>query len=99
LGAKAGTLGFMGLTFGQLLHTVSCRSEEQTLFARRKLPTNPYLNAALAGSFGLQTLTLLVPRLRAFLGLTPVGLQDALVIGASAILPLVVNELTKRQSR
>jgi P-type Ca2+ transporter type 2C len=99
LGPKTSTLGFMGLTFGQLLHTLSCRSEQHSLFAHERLPTNPYLNAALAGSIGLQSLTLLVPGLRSFLGLTPIGLVDALVMGTSAFLPLVVNESTKGGSR
>jgi Ca2+-transporting ATPase len=95
MGPQAGTIGFMSLTFAQLLHALSCRSEQHSLFGQERLPSNPYLNVALGTSLGLQALTLLIPGLRAFLGLTPIGLIDAAVIGGTALLPLVVNETTK----
>ena len=99
MGMQAGTIGFMSLTFGQLLHALSCRSEQLSLFGREKLPTNPYLNIALGTSLGLQALTMVVPGLRSFLGLAPIGLLDAAVIGGSALLPLAVNEATKGGGR
>ncbi|MDC4206551.1 MAG: hypothetical protein MPW14_19605 [Candidatus Manganitrophus sp.] len=40
-------------------------------------------------------MTLAVPGLRGLLGLAPIGLIDGVVVGASALLPLVVNETTK----
>jgi Ca2+-transporting ATPase len=95
IGPQAGTIGFMSLTFGQLLHALSCRSEKHGLFGRRGLPANPYLNAGLGVSMALQALTLLVPGLRSFLGLGPIALIDGVVIGGSALLPLAVNEGTK----
>lgn len=95
MGAQASTLGFTSLTLTQLLHALSCRSERHSLFGREKLPANSYLNAALGASLGLQVLTLVIPGLRSFLGLTPIGLLDGAVIGAAAILPLAVNEATK----
>jgi len=51
--------------------------------------------AAVGGSLALQLLALMMPGLRALLGLTPLTLLDSVVVGASAILPLVVNEGTK----
>jgi len=99
MGAQAGTVGFMSLSFAQLLHALSCRSEQHSLFGPERLPANPYLNVALGTSLGLQALTLLVPTLRTFLGLTPIGLLDAAVIGGSALLPLAVNEATKGNGR
>jgi Ca2+-transporting ATPase len=95
MGAQAGTIGFMSLTFGQLLHALSCRSEKHSVFERNGLPSNPYLNAGLGASLALQAATLLIPGLRSFLGLAPIGLLDGLVIGGTAVLPLVVNEGTK----
>jgi Ca2+-transporting ATPase len=95
MGAQASTVGFTSLTLTQLLHALSCRSERHSLFGREKLPPNPYLNAALGTSLGIQVLTLVIPGLRSFLGLTPIGLLDGAVIGAAAILPLAVNEATK----
>jgi Ca2+-transporting ATPase len=99
MGTQAGTIGFTTLTFGQLLHALSCRSERHSVFGAERLPTNPYLTVALGTSLGLQALTLLLPGLRSFLGLAPIGLLDATVIGGSVLLPLAVNEATKEGSR
>jgi Ca2+-transporting ATPase len=100
MGPRAGTLAFMSLTTGQLLHALSCRSEERSLFrhagpAGHPLPPNRYLQAALGVSLGLQALAVIVPGLRSLLGITPLSLLDGAVIGGSALLPLAVNELTK----
>ena len=46
----------------------------------------------------MQMLTMVVPALRRFLGLTPLSLVDLAVIGGSALLPLAVNESTKKQA-
>ncbi|MEJ2091047.1 MAG: HAD-IC family P-type ATPase [Syntrophobacterales bacterium] len=96
LGAQSSTLAFHTLTTGQLLHAVSCRSEHLGLFSQESLPPNPYLRWAVGGSLALQGLTILLPGLRSLLGLTPIGLVDGLVIAAGSLLPLVVNEATKR---
>jgi Ca2+-transporting ATPase len=95
MGAQAGTIGFMSVTTAELLHALSCRSEHHSLFGKQSLPNNPYLNASLGFSLGLQVLTMAIPGLRAFLSLAPLGLLDAAVIGGAAVLPLVVNEATK----
>jgi len=96
MGPQAGSLAFHGLTLGQLLHALSCRSETRSIFDKEKLPSNKYLNLALGGSFAIQILTMFVPGLRGLLGITPVGLMDGLVIGGSAVLPFIVNEATKK---
>jgi len=100
MGARAGTLAFMSLTTGQLLHALSCRSEQRSLFglagaSDRPLPPNRYLQAALGVSLGLQALVAMVPGLRSLLGLAPLTLLDGAVIGGSALLPLAMNEFTK----
>ncbi len=95
-GAQAGTLAFMSLTSSQLLHAISCRSERLSMFDKERLPSNRYLDAALGGSFALQALTIIVPGLRGLLGTTAINVTDALVIGGSAVLPLIVNEATKK---
>jgi Ca2+-transporting ATPase len=98
-GAQAGTLAFMSLTSGQLLHALTSRSETHSLLTsdpgKAPLPPNPYLTFALLGSFVAQGLTLLVPGLRSLLGLAPISLVDGLVIGGSTLLPFIVNEQTK----
>lgn len=95
MGAPANTLAFASLTIGQLLHALSCRSRTYSIFTPGSLPANPYLMLALGGSLALQALTLFVPGLRSLLGLTPITLLDGVVIGVSALLPLVINESTK----
>jgi Ca2+-transporting ATPase len=94
-GPQAGTLAFMGLTSAQLLHALSCRSERHSVFGKDRLPPNNYLKAAIGGSLAIQTAAALVPGLRQFLGIGPIGLIDGVVIGASALLPFVINEATK----
>ena len=66
LGARAGTLTFQSLTMGQLLHSISCRSEKHSIFSGEKLPPNRYLTMALGGSFAFQMLTIFVPGLETF---------------------------------
>lgn len=95
MGPQAGTMAFMGLTLGQILHALSCRSEKYSIYDRERLPANRYLNAALAGSIGLQGLTMVVPGLRSLLGLTPISAIDWLVVGGAAVTPLLINEATK----
>lgn len=98
-GARAGTLAFMSLTTSQLLHAVSCRSEKHTMFDKERLPSNRYLDAALGGSFALQALTVALPGLRGLLGTTAITLADAVVAGGTAVIPLIVNEATKKNMR
>jgi Ca2+-transporting ATPase len=99
MGARAGTLAFQTLTISQLLHALSCRSERHRVFGEDGPPSNKHLNIALAGSMGLQALTLLVPGLRGLLGVTSVNLIDMAVIAGSALVPLAVNEITKKTIR
>jgi Ca2+-transporting ATPase len=94
-GVQAGTQAFTTLTLAQLLHTISCRSESTSVFGQRRLPPNPYLFAALGGSLLVQLLAAVVPGLRKLLGTIPLGLVDVAVAGAGAVIPFIVNELSK----
>ena len=95
VGPAAGTLAFQSLTSAQILHAISCRSEKRSIFDPVKSPPNRYLNIALIGSIGLQLAAQFVPGLRSLLGITPVTATDGLVIGATSVLPLLINEATK----
>lgn len=99
MGPRASTLAFLSLTIGQLLHTLSCRSETHTIFDRQGLPPNRYLTAALGGTFALQGLAMIIPGLRSLLGITAIGLADMLVIGGTSTVPLLVNETIKNGRR
>lgn len=95
IGPAATTLAFQGLTLGQLLHAFSCRSEHGTVLDSGRQAPNRVFDVAVGGSILLQILTMLLPGLRRFLGVTPVALVDALVIGGCSMVPLIVNEATK----
>jgi Ca2+-transporting ATPase len=95
IGARAGTLAFNSLTIGQLLHALSCRSDRQSIFTGN-LPPNWMLNVAVGGSIVLQIAAMIIPGLRSLLGMTPIGLADAAVIAGASLLPLVINEGTKK---
>jgi Ca2+-transporting ATPase len=94
-GVQAGTLAFNTLTLAQLLHSISCRSSRPVLFGGEHLAPNPYMDLALGGSLALQALAMLLPPLRGLLGTGTLGLADLGVIGAGAVVPLLVNEATK----
>lgn len=96
MGSQASSVIFMSLTMGQILHTLSCRSEEHSIFDQQKLPHNPYMDGAIIGSFALQLLPIAIPGLRNLLKLAPINFLDWIVIGGSALLPLLVNESTKK---
>ena len=98
VGARAGTVAFQSLTVTQLMHAISCRSETHSIFSKERLPPNKYLNIALGGSFALQIITMFVPWFEGLLGVTPIGIMDGLVIGGSAVLPLLINEATKESA-
>lgn len=93
--AHGSTLAFQTLTLAELVHSYACRSENQSIFSNRKLPRNPALEKALAGTAALQALTLVLPPVRRVMGNTPVGLADLLVIAAGAVGPMMANELYK----
>jgi P-type Ca2+ transporter type 2C len=92
IGATASTIGFMSLTMAQLMYALSCRSQTHSIFSGKKLPTNKYLNIALGGSFVLQIAAATVPGLKGLLQIAPINPVDIVVIGASAVLPFLVNE-------
>jgi len=94
-GPAAGTMAFQTLTISQILHAISCRSENRSIFDAEKPPPNKYLTAAVLGSLGLQFATQLIPGVRNLLGLVPLTASDALVVGAASVLPLFISEATK----
>jgi Ca2+-transporting ATPase len=85
----------MSLTLGQVLHTLSCRSETHRFFDREKMPANPYVQGAVLGSMALQLLPIFIPGLGQLMQLAPLDPLDWMVIASSAVLPLLVNEATK----
>jgi Ca2+-transporting ATPase len=98
VGARAGTLGFTSLISGQILHALSSRSERYSIFDWSPRQPNHILTFTVAGSLALQGAVFAIPWLRSLLGITSVSLADSIVMGAGAVLPLFVNEASKKLS-
>ena len=94
-GVNAATLAFQGLTLAQLFHAFSCRSEKHSIFSRERPEANRFFDISIGGSIALQVLTMVLPGLRSFLGVTPLGLADMFVVGGCSVAPLLVNEAVK----
>jgi Ca2+-transporting ATPase len=90
----AGTMGFLTLTGGQLLHALSSRSDTHTAFDTAQ-PPNPWVGLSVAGGFAVQALAAFVPTLRRWLGITPVSLGDVGVSLGLATAAFVTGESLK----
>uniref|UniRef100_B8HSP8 ATPase, P-type (Transporting), HAD superfamily, subfamily IC n=1 Tax=Cyanothece sp. (strain PCC 7425 / ATCC 29141) TaxID=395961 RepID=B8HSP8_CYAP4 len=100
IGPRASSIAFMSLSSAQLLHAVTGRSQHHRALAVGKdaLPMNPYLIAALAGSFGLQFIAGSVPWLRLLLNVEVLDALDWSVVAGSALVPFLINDLSKTVS-
>jgi Ca2+-transporting ATPase len=81
------------------MHALICRKEEHHDGIVRAAKPNPYLSWAVGGSLGFQALTLSVPPLRRFLGLSALGVADLAVVTAGALVPMVVNRLANAPAK
>jgi Ca2+-transporting ATPase len=95
LGPRAGTIGFLSLTVGQVLHMLSARSREHTIISPNRPALSQSFWCTFGAGLGLQAVALLVPGLRGLLGLVPLSPLDTGVSLLGATAPLVVNESLK----
>ena len=91
-GPEARTMAFGSLVTAQLLHALTARSDER---GPGTLPPNRPLTGLLLASVGLQAVGLLVPGVRAVLGVVPLGPLDLAVTAAAGVLPYAANEALK----
>jgi Ca2+-transporting ATPase len=91
--ARAGTITFHGLTFAQLLHAFSSRSQTRGILAEFDRPANRTLYGAVAASAGLQFAAQAIPSARRLLGLAPLRPLDLLSIGGIALGSALVNDI------
>jgi Ca2+-transporting ATPase len=89
---QARTMAFGSLATAQLLHAAACRGDEGSIATTGGLRNNPALMGALTASFALQGAAWLVPGLRSFLGVAPLGPLDAAVTLGAGLLPYVVGK-------
>lgn len=94
-GPRARTLAFMTLTSSQLLYALSMRSARP--LRRGGLKPNPMLGHAVGWSLAAQAGTVLLPLARRVLRTSPIGAADAVVVVATAVVPLLLRELLKER--
>jgi P-type Ca2+ transporter type 2C len=95
-GPQASTMAFTNFVTAGLLHAISHRSETHSIFDAERLAPNKYLTIALTASLGVQSLTLIVPGLGSFLGMSPLNPFDLTISIGTAVAPLLINEATKK---
>ncbi|MBI1980648.1 MAG: cation-transporting P-type ATPase [Methylocystis sp.] len=97
-GARASTVAFHGITCGQLLHSLACRSELRGLSFEPGRSPNVALyggvGATLLAQVGVQLFTLT----RRLLGLSPLGAGDIMRIGAIALGSSLANDIIGRMA-
>jgi Ca2+-transporting ATPase len=98
-GALAGTVGFTAITFAQLFHAVSARSETHTIFDREHLAHNRQLPLALGGTALAQVAVSFLPGMRTLLGTVPMGPVEWGTAITGALAPFLVNESLKLMRR
>jgi Cation transporting ATPase, C-terminus len=91
----AGTVSFMTLTLGRLLHAYRCRSSTHGTLNLVKRPRNRHLDLAIGGSVALQTLAGAIPGLNRLLGLSRIDVLDAAAVIARATVPYLIDESVK----
>jgi len=91
---RAVTVAFMTLSFVQIVHVFSARSQTRSAFDAR-LFTNRWLWGAVALCVLLQLAAVYVPFLRAVLHTVPLGAKDWAVVVGGSLLPLAVIEAVK----
>ena len=98
-GPQASTQAFATLTFAQLLHALTCRSEHGGLVNRSGDARRTMLDLAVGATALLQGAALFLPWTRRLLGTARPGFADCLMIGLFSTAPMLVNELLNRWER
>ncbi|MDQ0138532.1 cation-translocating P-type ATPase [Cupriavidus necator] len=96
-GPAAGTVSFMTLTLGQLLHAYNCRSDSRGMPGAAPAQHNRYLDFAVGGGMALQLLAGVIPGLRSLLRVAPVDALDLAAIAAGAAVPYWINGTARRR--
>ncbi len=96
-GARSSGTTFVALTAGQLLHALSCRSEEHNIWGGERLPANPALSRTMLALGLLTGGALLLPWSRRLLGVAGMTPGDWLLAGAAGGASYLTNEAIKAQ--
>jgi Ca2+-transporting ATPase len=91
---EARTVAFSVMVVTQLVHAFNCRSERLSLF-QSGAETNSALRGAFFVSLAVQLAVLTVPAVAPIFKVTPLAPNDWGLIGAMAVLPLILVEAMK----
>ncbi len=95
-GKRAETIAFTSLTGAQLLHTLSCRSDRNSIFNGSRTEGRSLVPLSIVTGALLQGLAVFAPWTQKLLGTTKLGTKDLLTCGASASLTFLINEGIKQ---
>ncbi len=91
---KAMTVFFAGIICMRLANSLNCRSEDASLF-KLGLFTNRWLILALISSLTFMLLAIYVPFLSKVFNTVPLGFTDWLMVGASTLSVVILDEIHK----
>ncbi len=94
-GLAPATLAFNTLTIAELFHSIRSRSNQHSIYHKKRMPPNKYLNWAVGGTLAVQIAANYIPPLRTVLGASRLGLVDFAVVFAGAGVPFFINEAVK----
>ncbi|WP_413785554.1 calcium-translocating P-type ATPase, PMCA-type [Cytobacillus sp. IB215665] len=91
---RAQTMAFLTLSFAQLFHSFNLKHEKETIF-QKGFFSNKYLIGAFIVGFGIQVLLVKIPFFHPFINLTYLSLEQWFIVIVIAIIPIIVNEISK----
>jgi Ca2+-transporting ATPase len=91
-GAPEQTMAFATVALAELVLVFSCRSPREAAW---RIPRNGYLLASVAASAAVVALAVYLPELQGPLGTSPLGLSEAALVVALALVPTAVAEAGK----
>ena len=91
---EARSLMFMSIIVFELIFAFSCRSQSQTIF-QLGVTSNKYLVAAVLSQICLLFLIMYIPSLAGLFEVTPIGIQDWLMVAAAGMSGFVLAEASK----
>lgn len=89
--SRAGTLAFLALALGQIVHALNVRSARPVLFDRR-VSASPWLRGALVLCLVLTALALWLPGLAEVLELEALSASELALAGAAGLVPLAAGQ-------
>jgi Ca2+-transporting ATPase len=92
---KAKSMAFITMTASSLFYTLSARSENVTIFDRKRLARNNYVPMAIGAGFSAEYLAAVTPTLQKLLEIQDLTKADFLLSTLGSLFPFFATELVK----